>query len=279
LREELLPYSETGAGLALNGPPVQLTPKAALALSLAVHELSTNAAKFGALSKPGGRIAIDWRWDETGAVTLSWRESGGPLVTPPQRRGFGSSLIERALALETGGHATLNYLRRGVVCEVFLPATAIHAVDLQRSEAEAPEPMPQWPATADAADVALRVLVVEDSSMVLLGLEAVLDDLGWIMVGPATRLADALTIAASAAFDIALLDVNLDGEMSWDVAAVIRRRGIPFVFATGYNAKTILPDAFRDTPVLGKPFTQKDLEKTLRGTSPAPGSQPASDPP
>jgi len=278
LREELSPYSETGTGLTLNGPAVQLTPKSALALSLAVHELSTNAAKFGALAKPGGRVSIEWRRDSEGALTLSWREAGGPLVTPPRRRGFGSSLIERALALETGGHATLNYLRGGVVCDVFLPATAICAVDMTAGEAAAvsPVPMPVTPAISTGTEVGLRVLVVEDSAMILLGLEAVFDDLGWVMVGPATRRAAALEIAATDAFEIALLDVNLDGEMSWDVAAVVRGRDIPFVFCTGYNARTVLPEAFRGTPILSKPYTQNDLENALRGASARPGRVPVS---
>jgi light-regulated signal transduction histidine kinase (bacteriophytochrome)/CheY-like chemotaxis protein len=277
LREELSPYAATGAGPALHGPAVQLTPKSALALSLAVHELATNAAKFGALSKPGGRVSVDWRHDGKGGLTLSWREAGGPLVTPPKRRGFGSSLVERALAMETGGYATLHYLRAGVVCEVFLPATAICA-DAMVASSEAngvangaasipPVRMPVAPAIPDAADAALRIFVVEDSSLVLFGLETVFDTLGWVMVGPATRSAAALVIAAESEFDIALLDINLDGERSWEVASVVRGRGIPLVFCTGYNVHTVLPESFRGTPILSKPFSLGDLETTLRGAA------------
>lgn len=276
LREELAPYSEKSIALALNGPAVQLTPKSALALSLAIHELATNAAKFGAFSKPSGRVLVDWQRDGEGGLTLSWREADGPFVTPPKRRGFGSSLIERALAMETGGYATLHYLRGGVVCEVFLPATAICAEDAAVSEAVviAPVQPPVVPPISTLPEAALRVFVVEDSSLVLFGLEAVFDNLGWVMVGPATRLTAALAMAATSDFDIALLDVNLDGELSWGVAAVVRERGIPVVFCTGYNVHTVLPEAFRDTPILSKPFSLDDLENSLRGASASPTPLP-----
>jgi len=111
----------------------------------------------------------------------------------------------------------------------------------------------------------LRVLVVEDSSFVLLGLEAVFDHLGWVMVGPATRREAAMSLAAKDHFDVALLDINLDGEMSWDVAAVLRGRGIPIVFGTGYNVQTVLPEAYRGAPTLNKPFTLEALELALLG--------------
>jgi len=222
----------------------------------------TNAAKFGALAKLGGQVSVTWRREDGGSVKLCWRESGGPPVTPPKRRGFGSTLIERALAMETGGHATLSYARGGVACDVFLPASAVCAAEVTDAEPAAHPPVPAESATAAATP--LRVLVVEDSSFVLLGLEAVFDHLGWVIVGPATRRDAALALAASAAFDVALLDVNLDGELSWDAAAVVRGRGIPIVFGTGYNVQTVLPEAFRGTPTLSKPFSLVDLEQALR---------------
>ena len=126
VREELEPYSQTGANVAFGGPNAVLTSKSALALSLALHELATNAAKFGALSKSSGRVDVNWRWiDRNDGLELTWLELGGPAVEAPMRRGFGSSLIERALALETGGVAKIHYDRGGVVCEVSLPPTSV----------------------------------------------------------------------------------------------------------------------------------------------------------
>lgn len=102
--------------ILLDGPSLVVLPTQALALSLALHELATNAAKYGALSRPEGRVEICWivRDDE---VDLSWRESGGPLVAPPSRRGFGSRLIEHA-SRDMAGRFRLEFDPAGVRCRI-----------------------------------------------------------------------------------------------------------------------------------------------------------------
>ena len=263
LREELNPYANGHFAVTLSGADVLLTPKSALSLSLAIHELATNAAKYGALLGPGGRVAVHWRRGDDGSIELSWSETGGPSVEPPTRRGFGSTLIERALAMETGGRANIHYLRTGVVCEIFLPLSSV-----AQSEAGSQEPAAVLPLVVEIAPEAVletyRILVVEDSFLLIVSLEGQLDDLGWEIVGPATRKAEAMALAQSESFDAALLDVNLDGEMSWDVAAVLKERGIPFVFSTGYDVANILPAAFAGSFVVGKPFRDGELEQRLR---------------
>lgn len=102
------------------GPDLRLTPKAILALSMALHELAVNAVKYGALSQPGGRVAIAWEAQD-GVLELSWAEQGGPPVSPPARRGFGSRLLERGLAGELGGSVTLAFDPAGVVCRIAAP--------------------------------------------------------------------------------------------------------------------------------------------------------------
>lgn len=106
------------------GPPVRLSPKTALSLSMALHELSTNAVKYGALSNGAGRVRIDWAVDlaaDGKRLKLTWREEGGPPVAPPSRRGFGSRLIERGLAAELGGQVSVRFDPAGVVCAVDAP--------------------------------------------------------------------------------------------------------------------------------------------------------------
>jgi len=93
LREELEAYNQASGVVSLAGADAVLTPKSALALSLALHELATNAAKFGSLTTDGGHVAVRWHLRDDGGLGLSWTESGGPVVEPPTRRGFGSSLI------------------------------------------------------------------------------------------------------------------------------------------------------------------------------------------
>ncbi len=95
-------------------------------------------------------------------------------------------------------------------------------------------------------------------------LEQLFGDLGWDMVGPATSLADAIPLAQTESLDAALLDVNLDGEMSWDIASHLLKRGVPFAFATGYDAKTVLPPALKNVPVVSKPYSLQDIETRLR---------------
>jgi PAS domain S-box-containing protein len=105
----------------LTGPPVRLTPRMALSLSMALHELATNAVKYGALSIPTGRVRIDWSVTvETGPprLALAWVETGGPPVSQPTRRGFGSRLIERGLASELAGEAHIDFRPEGVICRI-----------------------------------------------------------------------------------------------------------------------------------------------------------------
>ncbi|HYE28526.1 MAG TPA: HWE histidine kinase domain-containing protein [Allosphingosinicella sp.] len=110
------------------GPDLRLAPRAALALAMALHELGTNAAKYGALSADGGQVAIAWTVDGD-RLRLEWRERGGPAVAPPTRRGFGSRLIERGLDADLGGHAALHFDPAGVRCEIEASLAAIRAPD------------------------------------------------------------------------------------------------------------------------------------------------------
>ena len=110
-----------------------------------------------------------------------------------------------------------------------------------------------------------KVLLVEDSPLVAMSLETLFEDMEWEMEGPATRLDEALALAEATDADIALLDVNLDGEMSWAVADRLKVRGIPFVFATGYDGGSVLPEAHGGAPFVSKPFQIAELEQLLRG--------------
>jgi CheY-like chemotaxis protein len=109
----------------------------------------------------------------------------------------------------------------------------------------------------------LKALVVEDEAAVALLLEDMLLDLGCEIVASAANLAAACRCAAEAACDFALLDVNLGGQQVFAAAEILERRGIPFVFSTGYGVAG-LPDAFRNRPTLTKPFMIEDLERQIR---------------
>jgi PAS domain S-box-containing protein len=110
----------------VEGEPLRLAPRAALALAMALHELGTNAAKYGALSVEGGRVSIVWTRDAD-RLRFEWRESGGPPVEAPSRRGFGSRLIERGLAADLGGTAALHFDPAGLRCRIEASLAAIRA--------------------------------------------------------------------------------------------------------------------------------------------------------
>lgn len=118
------PFTAAASGqVAMDGPKVWLAPGAALSMALIFHELATNAVKYGALSVETGRVDLTWTL-EGEALTLTWAERGGPPVTPPTRRGFGSRLIERGLRGELRGAAQMSYPPEGFVCvmHALLPA-------------------------------------------------------------------------------------------------------------------------------------------------------------
>ena len=107
-----------------------------------------------------------------------------------------------------------------------------------------------------------RVLVVEDEVLVGMLIEAMLQSLGYELAALSTHLDEALVLARTASFDFAVLDINLNGKQSFPVADVIRMRGLPFVFATGYGSR-ILGEPYTDAPILQKPFSLTVLRRTL----------------
>lgn len=125
LADELMAYiAREGEQVRISGPSLRLQPKAAETLSLAIHELATNAVKYGALSHPNGRVHISWRLDDTvdpSELVFDWREKGGPHVKPSQRKGFGTEVLERTLAFELKGRTSLTFNPAGLQFQIALP--------------------------------------------------------------------------------------------------------------------------------------------------------------
>ena len=124
VRSITAPYrSASGQRIEVLGPELRVNPRAALAIAMVVNELTTNAVKYGALSRPDGRIRIDWSIEEGPGprLRLAWAEMNGPLIQPPTRRGFGSSLIEQSITRELGGTLVKNFDATGLVCTITVP--------------------------------------------------------------------------------------------------------------------------------------------------------------
>lgn len=235
------------------GPELFLTPRAANALSLAMHELATNALKFGALSTEAGRVDLRWTRLAEGGFELTWTESGGPTVTAPAHLGFGSTLLSQVTGRELNGDTEVEYRSPGV--RVRLRASAAAIVDRPDTVPEAPVSRAAEPVVASSGRTDLkgaRVLIVEDAVLLALELETGLADAGAEVVGPAYELEEAMALL-DREIDAAVLDANLNGRSVTPVAEVLASRGIPFVFATGYGEAGGAPSGF-DAPIIRKPY-------------------------
>ncbi len=118
---ELAPYSGGGSDVVIEGPAIELAPNDALSLGLAIHELATNAAKYGALSQPGGTVTIDWKRDEQELVVINWVERGGPEVSAERTPGFGTELIQKIVAHELRHPVDMRFDPEGVSCTLRVP--------------------------------------------------------------------------------------------------------------------------------------------------------------
>lgn len=122
---EVTPYAQTPQDVMLDGPAIELRPRAALALALVFHELATNAAKYGAFLKAEGRLQVTWSLGQkeggTPVILLEWREIGGPPISPPSQNGFGSTLIRQSIAYELRGKSSLDFPPDGLRCHLEIP--------------------------------------------------------------------------------------------------------------------------------------------------------------
>ena len=243
-----------------SGPEIVLNARATNSLTLALHELATNALKFGALSTDAGRVEVSWRARPEGGFVLSWIERGGPPVSPPSRRGFGSTLLERVTGRELGGEVRADFRKDGVRVTITADASALATVAEPPPNAPSAErasrPEPQIGASLGPAQAegvrGRRILIVEDAVLLALELEAGLTEAGAKVVATAADVAEALKLS-ELAFDVAVLDANLNGASVTPVAKALAARGKPFIFATGYGEGASAPDGF-DAPVVRKPY-------------------------
>jgi len=254
--EELAPY-RAGDRINFSGPDISLQPATAQGLALALHELATNAAKHGALSAPNGKIVLNWQLREDGLI-LHWTENGGPLISQPSSRSFGLKVIVASIEQQLGGKSAFDWNTKGLRCEFFIP----------RSELTKSRSLKDVRNGDVAAGTAIglgggrqpRVLLVEDEALVAMMIQETLKEFGFQVVGPVSTASEALAAARNSHFDAAVLDINLGDGLVYTVAEILGKRGVPFVFVTGYDADTV--DArFSGVPVLQKPIERDMLQK------------------
>ncbi|WP_029618151.1 HWE histidine kinase domain-containing protein [Pseudorhizobium marinum] len=261
LQAELRPYQTGDRDILLQGPPVWLDARSFSVMALVLHEMATNAAKYGGLSVSGGNLSVRWCRGETDDCEIWWSESGGPAVTAPVRKGFGSVLIGRSVSYELGGRSQIDYHEGGLQGYFCIPPRHIQAGgdddEIQSVEAEADD---ETFARPDFSEVEL--LLVEDQMLIAADVETILADHGFDRVTTAPSAAEALRHLERYTPHIAILDVNLGNGTSMPVAQELLRREIPFVFATGYSDRSIIPENL-DVPVLRKPYETSALIHAL----------------
>lgn len=265
--EELSPYlpsqEEPRAQTAVHitGPEVTLPPEMAQSLALVFHELATNAAKYGSLSVPAGRVFAEWEIADSKPLKmlqLVWEELGGPPVVAPEQKGFGLYLIKKAMEHQLGGKLKWHWSEEGLRVEIAVPLGDPIRVNRQ-------ETLSHSNSFSDATAAVGRptVLVVEDEPLIAMLLEAELVNAGYEVLGPACSVAEAFGLLGERRPDAALLDVNLRGEKSFPIAEVLQSEGVPFAFCTGFTEESEIPERMRGTTRLSKPIPQEDIRRAL----------------
>ena len=258
--EELAPYRSSEAErIAVAGPAVFLKPETAQIIALVLHELATNAVKYGALSDAAGNVKLSWQCQQS-KLSLQWEETGGPPVTPPTIKGYGTKVITASIEQQLSGTATFDWRPAGL--------TFTMAISIGDAAAASKKPA-RKPRSAGArvngmavAAKSGRVLLVEDEALVGMMMSDFLRDIGFHVVGPFGRVAEAIDAIEHEPLQAAILDINLRGELIYDLADELNGRGVPIVFVTGYGADAV-DRRFADFPVLQKPVDSAALRRVL----------------
>ncbi|WP_066774664.1 HWE histidine kinase domain-containing protein [Croceicoccus mobilis] len=245
--------------LVCTGPEVTITPNAFTVLALVIHELMTNAAKYGALSD-SGTVKVDWHLDDREDLVINWSESGGPAVLPPTRKGFGTTVIQDSIPHELDGEAQISYKTAGLSARFVIPGR--YVADVLEGGKMTTENSSDLKFSGAAIE-GKHVLLVEDSALIALDAEDKLRELGAAEVSLAASNGAAARALDGGDIEFAMLDFNLGRENSTPTAEKLARMGIPFVFASGYGGDDTIPEQFADVPVILKPYAVQQIAQAL----------------
>lgn len=253
--EELAPFTgRYGPVSRIEGPEVGLSRRGRMVVSLVLHELATNAVKYGALSSADGMVEVLWTFADDGNLNLWWSESGGPRVDSTIDRGFGTGLLSETVPLELGGAADIEISALGLSAKFEIPSKHLLAPGERRREAP---PAPQLEAVTLLAGH--HVLLAEDNVVIAYDLEDMVLGLGARRVTVATRLDEALSAIARGSIDFAILDLDLGGKSALPAAEALHEQNVPFIFASG-QTQGVPKVAGAPTPLLmQKPYSTAAL--------------------
>ena len=242
--------------VTLTGSAIPIAPTAAQSLSMFLHELHTNAHKHGALSVSEGHVAISWEIHEQGdaKLVLTWIETGGPKVTKPTRKGFGTKVLGQIIQRQLGAKVETKWNAKGIQLTATLPLANV----LPPSATEAPLPNGKDHVSHDHLQ-GKRVLVLDDEWLIAEQHAEIFSSVGAEVVGPFLSLADAMAQEVEA-LDLAVLDFALSKNQTvLPLAEKLKAAAVPIVFVTGYGSNTDLPSKFDDDFVVPKPASADAL--------------------
>ncbi len=249
LQAELRPYAEGGSSrVALTGPEVPLPHDLAQTTALVVHELATNAAKYGALSTDNGSLAVTWHTDERMVLRLDWVEDLPEARSSevPRRSGFGSILLNRVIEVQLGGSFEADFSPNGLRLKITVPLGELEGGAPSLAEKRAPGKV--------------STVVVEDETVAAVELETALKALGHEVIGIAGTIAAAEALVTRSLPRIVFLDVQTRGGGSAvEFAARLTQSGVDVVVLADRVDPSKLPPEMADLPVLSRPFDERRL--------------------
>lgn len=257
VNEELAPYRHI-APVEVRGRAIDIMPTVAQSLALALHEMATNAAKYGALAEAGGGLKVSWRLTDT-ELEFDWDERAARPIRAPEKAGFGARVIQSSVEGQLSGRVEREWREDGLLMRLAIPRR--HFAEIEDAEAQQAAPAPAQRRPQPIGD--RRILVLEDEPLVAMMMTRLVGEMGARIVGPFASVGEAAS-GLDGDIDAALLDVSVGGELAYPLAEELRRRGTPLVFVTGYQASSIDP-RFAGAPVLTKPVEPDELSAALAG--------------
>ncbi len=256
---EMKPYlSANGNQLNIEGGGYAVRPDLAPIIALVAHELVTNCVKYGALSVSHGSVDITIS-EKDGGVNVVWTEKDGPTVSTPSRRGFGMGLIEKAIPYELDGDSRVDFLPSGVKSTFWLPGAAITKITANNDS----KVHTVTPHESKRTDFPPNVLVVEDSMMVAMETADNLRRFGSVSVTTVATTEKARRVLDVDHPDFAVLDISLRNEKSFDIAVLLAKMGVPYIFVTGFGSEYAMPEALKNEPILTKPVSDSELKEAI----------------
>ena len=265
LNNEVRAYLGKKDSIRMNGPAVKIKSYAVTPIVLVVHELMTNAAKYGGLSatSTNGSVQLNWAKLENGGLEISWKEYGGPPVESIDDEGFGMTIIKSVIPHELQGDAEVRVLTTGLSARFTLPRKY---VVFEKNESVDSPTLEQVPAPAKNLKPQVifeSCLIVEDSLLIAMDVKKKITSLGAQRVFVAGTTSRARKYLQNERPSVVVLDINLGNETTIELARELGEKHIPYLFATGYGAEAEMPEDLVNRIILTKPLEMKSLEQAL----------------